>query len=263
MNRSVNRNPIGAILALALAEALIGALALALGGSAARVAAALPLVLLLPGLALTFAAFPRRALGPAERLLLGLGLSLAVAALGGLALNLTPWGLRIGSWATLLGGVTVVATAIGLARRRVRQPGWAAAAPARRGGGMTLPQATLLALAALVLSGSLAITVRGAQEQETVGFTQLWMVPDQAGNPATVRIGVSNREPATTPFRLQLVVEGDPRRTWTLRLANDETWEQAVDLPADLAPTDDVEAVLYRGDAPDQVYRRVKLGREP
>src|SRR5258708_19924598 len=67
----------------------------------------LPLVLVLPGYALTAALLPNRSLGVAERLMFSLGLSLAVVILGGLALNWTPFGLRAISWAVLLAGLTL------------------------------------------------------------------------------------------------------------------------------------------------------------
>lgn len=264
MNQSASRNYAGPLLLIALLEALVGALALALGGGAARALAALPLVLVLPGLALGLALFPPGAIGRAERATLAVGLSLALVVLGGLALNLTPWGLRPLPWAILLGGVTLIAGGAGLLRARAarRAPTPAGGVP-RRGGGLTIPQAALLALAAIVVGGALALTVRGARGQETVGFTQVWMVQAAADDPAQVRLGVSNREPATTQFLLHLAVEGQPRRVWTLQLASGETWEAVVALPTDIGPTSDVEAILYRADTPGAVYRRVKLGREP
>ena len=260
MNRFANRNYTGLVLAIVLGEVLIGALAFARGGAAVWVLVALPLVFILPGFALTLALFPGRTLGGPERALFSLGQSLAIAAIGGLLLHLTPWGLRPATWAALLGTITLVAGGIGLVRRRASLPD---PGHTHARGGLTVAQAMFFALAAVVLSGALVITVRGAQEQETVGFTQIWMV--QAGPTSTdkIRVGVSNHEPATTQFRLQLLVEGQPRQDWTLQLATNGTWETAVDLPADLAPTADVEAVLYRGDTPEVVYRRVKLGREP
>src|SRR5712692_8392038 len=78
----------------------------------------LPLVLVLPGYALTSALFPNRSLGVAERLVFSLSLSLIIVILGGLALNWTPFGLRPGSWAVLLSGITLAAGAVALVRRR-------------------------------------------------------------------------------------------------------------------------------------------------
>ena len=43
--------------------------------------------------------------------------------------------------------------------------------------GLSGAQALCCALAALVLAGAMAVTVRGAQDQVPVGFTQLWIVP--------------------------------------------------------------------------------------
>src|SRR3954468_21171576 len=117
---SVSRKYCGLILAVVLGDALAIALFLALGGGAVRVLVALPFVLVLPGLALTAALFPTGALDVAERLLFSLGLSLAITALGGLVLQLTPWGLRPASWALLLGLVTLAAGAAAFLRWRGR-----------------------------------------------------------------------------------------------------------------------------------------------
>src|SRR5438067_5670942 len=87
----------------------------------------LPLVLVLPGYALTSALFPGRSLGVPERLVFSLSLSLAIAILGGLALNLTPWGLGTDSWAVLVASITLVACAVALIRRRgqsISTSGW-------------------------------------------------------------------------------------------------------------------------------------------
>src|SRR5215211_7765462 len=62
--------------------------------NAPRVMLALPLVLFLPGFALTVILFKRERVGIPERLLLSLGLSVALTALIGLILNWTPWGLQ-------------------------------------------------------------------------------------------------------------------------------------------------------------------------
>ncbi len=81
-----------------------------------RVLAGVPLVLVLPGYALTAFGLPARSpRGFSPVLWRGLwrvGLSLAVAVLGGLVLNLTPAGLTRVSWAILLAGVTILALAV-------------------------------------------------------------------------------------------------------------------------------------------------------
>lgn len=75
------------------------------------------LALVLPGYALSAAAFRMRSVRTAERAALTLGLSLSVAILGGLVLDALPSGLETDTWLFLLGGVTVTASVIALWRR--------------------------------------------------------------------------------------------------------------------------------------------------
>src|ERR1700737_2473899 len=71
-------------------------------------ALALPLVFVLPGYTLTEALFHKRSLDIVHRMLLSLGLSLAIDIPGGLLLNMFPFGLRSTSWSALLAVLTVV-----------------------------------------------------------------------------------------------------------------------------------------------------------
>ena len=74
--------------------------------------------LYLPGFALTEALFPgKEDLNHVERLAFSVGLSLALVALDGLALNYTPWGITIASVFVSLSLLTVGLAAIAFARR--------------------------------------------------------------------------------------------------------------------------------------------------
>ena len=83
-------------------------------------ALSLPFVLFLPGYAFSAALLPDGRTGLAERLALSIGLSIAIAALGGLLLNVLPAGLTAGSWRLLLLGVTLTAAAFAFLRRNAR-----------------------------------------------------------------------------------------------------------------------------------------------
>src|SRR5947209_13497361 len=124
----------------------------------------LPLVLLLPGYALTSALLPRQTLGIAERLLLSLGLSLTIVILGGLVLNQTPFGLAKSSWAVLLTGITLSACIVAFIRRQgetISTAGWIGVG----GIGLTSRQGLLLSMAGFIVCAAIAMSIVGAEQQ--------------------------------------------------------------------------------------------------
>ena len=85
-----------------------------------RIILGLPLVLFLPGYALIAALFPRKDdLDGIERVALSFGLSIAITPLLGLALNYTPFGIRLTPVLIVL-SVFTIALAIGAYVRRSR-----------------------------------------------------------------------------------------------------------------------------------------------
>ncbi|MBV9354691.1 MAG: DUF1616 domain-containing protein, partial [Chloroflexi bacterium] len=136
---------------------VVAGVALALMGDApsglVRTVVMVPLVLLLPGYALTAAVDPEWRFDVPERLVLTLGGSLVVATLGGLVLNWTAWGLQAGSWAALLAGTTLSASALALRRRQRVRP----ADPMQWCRSLELRQVLLAALAVLATAAALQI----------------------------------------------------------------------------------------------------------
>jgi hypothetical protein len=225
-----------------------------------RVIVALPLVLVLPGLALSAAVFPERSLGTAERVATSLGVSLAVTALGGIALNWTPWGLQSGSWALLLGGVTLTASVLALLRRRRRSFG----AAGRLSGRPDIRQSLLLGLALILAAGAVALARHGAAQQDVAGFTQLWILPSEQLDQRTVRLGLRSAEIQDSTYRLRVLVGHRVVREWrSIPLAPGQQWETTTVLPREDTSPRPVVGLLYRLDAPQQVYRSVILWRGP
>lgn len=239
-----------AFIALASLLTLIG-----VNQTVLRPVLALPLVLVLPGYALTAALFPRQTLGLPERLALTLGVSLAVSTLGGLALNWTPWGLQENSWWVMLAGVTLGASSIALLRRRK----YPASDPKPSATGLSVHHVLLFGVAALVVLGAIALSLSGAL-QPRAGFTQLWMLPADETHSDTVRLGVRSMELATTRYRLSLKVGDITIDEWpAIVLAPGEQWETEVVLPIGLSGTVPVEAVLSRLDASEETYQHALL----
>ena len=223
-----------------------------------RLLCALPLVLFLPGYAMSAAILPRRFFGPPERLLLNLGLSLIVVALAGLVLYWLGWPLQTGTWAIVLSGFTVCASAIAWWRRR-RSHSVDDPLPklhfnlSRRDG-------LLLGLAVLVAVVAIGLARMPTPPKGVAGYTLLWMIPAGDGNANDYRLGVNSMEFSAASYRLQVMLDGQVIREWPeLQLAPGESWETPIALQADRVGAGSLEATLYRLDNPDVVYRHVKL----
>jgi uncharacterized membrane protein len=218
----------------------------------------LPLVLVLPGYALTAAMFPKRVFGIPERLVFSLSLSLIIVILGGLALNITPFGLHASSWAVLLGFITLGASGVALVRRRGED--MAAREQSRHwNSGLSIPQGLLIGLAVVVLSGTVVMSFIGAAKQPRPGFTQLWILPASGANAKNaVQLGLINMEQTTTKYLLEVNVNGQTVKIWpSIDLKPNEKWETTFVVQQTGQPgTAKVEALLYRSTS-STLYRHV------
>jgi len=83
-----------------------------------RAVVGFPLVLFLPGYSLVSALFPQKdELDMLERIALSIGLSICIVVFIGLALNYTPWGIRLGPIILALSAFTLIGTAASALRR--------------------------------------------------------------------------------------------------------------------------------------------------
>lgn len=222
----------------------------------------LALVLVLPGYAMVAAIFPDRAPEMPQRLLIIVGLSIAVTILGGYTLNLTPWGLRPESWAVLLGGVTLAALAVAALRRR-GHPTAGVWQPSSMHLGTR--QWLLLGLAALNVTGAVVVAQVGAEKAPHTQFTQLWISEGEQQGTRVAHIGVSNQEQTALEYRLTVDVGATRITEWpSFTLGPGEKWEAAASLPAAQTTNQTVYATLYRQDHPAAIYRQVTLrGEQP
>jgi hypothetical protein len=247
----------------------------------ARLVAGLMLVLALPGYTLTAAIFPGRRLDLPERLALAVGLSLATAVLGGLALGGTPWGITTVGWVALMTGVTLIAGLVAWVRRSRQPPTGALPKPIDLRA--TSRAVWLIGLAALVVVGAVAIARTPQSPQGFQGYTLLWLVPEAqlqtsspgedssnyatppAGEPWGIsgggnlraQLGVGSRELAPMSYHLRVVAGGRVLYDWpAIELAPSQDWERTIDLPSAASTPGAVEALLYRNDNPGSVYRR-------
>jgi len=83
-----------------------------------RIILGFPLILFLPGYSLIYALFPKKdELNVIEKIALSIGISIAVVTIIGLALNYTPWGIRLGPILLAISSFTLILGGIGEGRR--------------------------------------------------------------------------------------------------------------------------------------------------
>jgi hypothetical protein len=223
-----------------------------------HIALAVALVAILPGYALTTAIFVRHSISFIEKVAFSAGLSLALAAIGGLFLHFTRWGLQPVSWAALLGGVTPIANVAALFRMKI--------APDEVDLSVTevplrLHQVALMLLAGLIVTGAYLTARAGAENRPVPPYSQLWILwTDETKSEAT--IGVHNHELVTRQYRLQLSTRHGFIDEWpVISLAPDTTWEIRYTPPPAVVDDDLIRATLYRLDRPQEHYREVYLRR--
>jgi len=254
------------LLLILILSALLVVVIILLPSDMLRIILGLPFLLLFPGYTLIAALFVKKAdLDGIERVALSLGLSIAVVPLLGLALNYTPWGIRL--YPVL---ITVIAFTLAMCivtwLRRRRLPGeerFAISFSFNTAGWMgssKLDRAltVLLALAILVAVGTLIYVISTPKVGEK--FTEFYILglggkaadyPRElyVGQQASVIVGIVNHESGDTSYRVEVTVDGVKDKVIApLTLADKQKWEQEVSFsPSKTGDKQKVEFLLYKG----------------
>jgi uncharacterized membrane protein len=236
------------------ASVLCAAVALILPFPAVCLVFAIPLCLFLPGYAIASAAFAQRPLARMQTLVLSLGLSLAVLALGTLLLNYLPGGLRAGTWALLL--VLVVFGGCRAAALRRPKPTRASRSPwpqlrISKSGSVLVGGGVLATIAALVLA------MTPVPAKNAVGYTELWLSTRSNAQSGVVRVGVRSEEQHEVGYFLRVRMDGEKPKLRLFNLVPGETRIVRIrTAPPSGAPVP-VVASLFRQDEPKAAYRRL------
>ena len=243
-----------------------------------RIALGLLLVLFFPGYVLISAMYPRKAqLTGIERVALGLGLSLAVVPLLGLALNFSPWGIRLTPIILTMSVWNLVLVVVAWRQRRLVEPeerfeitlapfvAWAG--KPRRPADLAL--GLILTLAVVAVVGVLAWKVQQPRPEDA--FTQFYVLGEQGklqDYPVDLRVGVAqgynvgvaNHENETMTFTIRAFLGDVQAGSLDLQALEDgQTWDGEINVtPTALSKSQKLEFRLYRGPA-DSVYRSVHL----
>ena len=217
-----------------------------------RVIFAVPLALILPGYAVSAAAFGSRLPAWPERLPLTLGVSLACLALSSLVLNFAPGGIHGLSWALILVLVVILSCRVAARRRgsaRHQPPSLLKVKPS--------PATAILGVGTLAMVAvALALAHATFDNDRAFGFTQLWIAPPKAPD-ESAQIGITSEQQQTRAYRLVVEVEGQTRPlVESFELGPSDT--RLVTIPNGSPDSSvGVEAKLYLRGRPERVYRRV------
>lgn len=220
--------------------------------SAIRFALAVPLILFLPGYGLTAVLFPQRSLDLPARLLLSVGMSLAMVAFSGLILHLTPWGISLRNpMVILLIGGPATFGIYSLVRDALQVNSTAFRARI----GFNSRQFLLFTLAALIAATAVTVARTPSSSENLTGYTLLWA---QAGNvPDMLEVGVRSEEFETTEYQLHFEINQVLREGPTFELKPGETWEYSLRLNKESLAGQPITILLYRLDNSSEAYRRV------
>ena len=229
-----------------------------------RILTAVPFVFICPGYALLQAIFRRPFEGGLMSLMLVVGISISLAVLGGILLNLTPWGLQSVSWILLISMFTVGCVLLGLIRRVQKQPVEMSVqdrSPFR----LPHPVSVLFAAVSIVFAiGALWIARDGAFAQHSA-YTRLWI----NGDNNAFQVSIQSHETTEVDFNVEVKIGNTVIQEWPdVQMLPGVTWNSQMTLSKklrDIAASMDhpyISAALYRLEAPDILYRYVTLHLE-
>jgi uncharacterized membrane protein len=236
-----------------------------------------PFVLFFPGYTLVSALFPgRKDLGGIERLALSIGLSLAVVPLVGLALNYSPWGIRLASIMASLFMLTLLLSFVSNYRRSklpteqklnvsipIKMPRWSA---------MHKSDKLFIVgfLVGMVTVGGVAVYLVSAPKTGQK-FTEFYMLGSNGqladyptnltlGESGTVTLGVVNNENENATYRIVITLDNRTIGAFNnIALSNGATWQQNYTFtPAKTGDNMNLGFELYRGGL-DTPYRSLQL----
>ena len=249
--------------------------------SPVRIILSLPLVLFLPGYALIATLFPQKYdLDGIERIALSFGLSLAITPLLGLALNYTPFGIRLTPILIVL-SVFTIALAIGAYVRRSRIPEGDRFVVEFRAFFKNIelfkPTDTKIdriLSVILIISISIAISMTAyviIAPKEGEKFTEFYILGPEGkaegyptnltvGEEGQVIIGVVNQEYANATYLLEIRLNEEVLGEQSIELMHNETWESPFVFKAvEKGEDQNLEFLLYKDEMIRDVYRSLHL----
>jgi len=225
-----------------------------------RVITALPLLLILPGLSIMLALFPKQPPGYAEQTIIIIGTSIMLDASLGVILNAIGLKLESGSWSIALAGITLIACSVASLRRQKLDIDLSLTFTIY----LSWSQFLFIGLAALLIAGAFSL-VRLPLDQPKVdqGYTVLWIQSDKT-NLNVIHIGTISNEFTAASYTLSILADGKVLyESQDFQLVPGQKWETSYNISGQFSGSMRVEALLYKLDDPKSIYRQVWLYSKP
>lgn len=238
------------------------------------------LILFIPGYSLITALFPKKDdLDGIERAALSFGLSIAVTPLIGLALNYTPWGIRLTPILISLAGFTLIMLLIAFIRRRKAPEGekffvnfgGTASSIKNSFAGESRTSKVLSIILILTIILAIATTVYIiVKPKQGESFTEFYLLGPNGkasdyptnltvGQNGSVVIGVVNHEYQTVNYQLVVTSNGTVMSQQNITLTNGNQTQIPYSFTASSPGTKEIEFLLYKLPDTTNVYRSLHL----
>jgi len=238
-------------------------------------------VLFIPGYVLISALFPKKHdLNIIERLALSFGLSLAISPLIGLALNYTPFGIKLTPIVVALTSFTLIMLIIAyIQRRKIAeddrfQPNFSGHLYSLKSSFNKESKLDKILSIILILTLVLAIATTAfiiTKPKEGEKFTEFYILGPNGkasdyptnltmGQTGKLFMGVVNREYSTVNYEVVVKLQGKVLSTEKLTLKNNQKWEKAVTFTPDTSGSKQkLEFILYKLPDNKKPYRSLHL----
>jgi uncharacterized membrane protein len=225
-----------------------------------RIGYSLILIFFLPGYMILTAVFTTDMLGVPERIAYAITLSIAVIALSGLLLNLTHWGLEPIAWVSTISALSLFFGVIGFVRLlRAEVDMDMDNSPVF----IKFHEGLFMLIAGVIVVLALVFARIGAEQAPLESYTEFWMLPRVVDDAQAFDVGIRNQEQEPVHYRLQVRTRNNVVEEWdVLSLADGETWETRVVIPARFMDSQFFRANLYRLDDPTVIYRQLTINYE-
>jgi hypothetical protein len=212
------------------------------------------MVLFIPGYAVVSALLPK--IGIERTLLLSLGLSISISAVGGLFLNLTPWDLTPKTRVLWLCTIALIGIILAWRQRISSAKSFVVGVPS-----LQKENIVIFSWAGAILLSAVFIAYISSKQVETT-FTQLWAIPTaSAEGKNQIQIGIRNEEKQSEIYGLYIEEDGRRLEEWpTIPIDANGEWITIFQLPE--KPSRTIRIFLYRSNDMNNAYRWLRLSPE-